>query len=177
MCTETMNPTIVGNATELETLFLDQYEFVYRTAYGILGDTEDAKDVLQTIFLRLLHRENLPDLKRNPKAYLHRAAVNESLNAIEARKRRSVSVAAARQDTQKQSDMNEWIENLHHRLYRAMGQLDRGTANMLVLRYVHDYSDAEIGKLIGKSRGVVAVRLYRARARLRKLMKAQDDLS
>jgi len=41
---------------------------------------------------------------------------------------------------------------------------------ILILHYEHDYSDAQIGKLLGTSRGVIAVTLYRARARLKKLL-------
>jgi DNA-directed RNA polymerase specialized sigma24 family protein len=39
------------------------------------------------------------------------------------------------------------------------------------LRYLHDYSDAEIAALLGTSRGVIAVTLYRSRARLRRLLR------
>ena len=170
-----MTATLIRDMTGLEKLFLEHYQFVYRTAYGITGSTEDARDVLQTIFLRLLDRPQLPDLKNNAKAYLHRAAVNESLNSIQARNRRNVTNAIARVAAQAQSETNEFIERLHHRLYGAMGKLDRATADILVLRYVHDYSDAEIGRLIGKPRGVVAVRLYRARARLKTLMEQSQD--
>src|SRR6516225_5781416 len=67
---------------ELEGIFRDHYQMTYRTAYGVTGNAEDAEDVAQTIFLRLLRREFSPDLKKNPKAYLYRAAVNLSLNTI-----------------------------------------------------------------------------------------------
>jgi DNA-directed RNA polymerase specialized sigma24 family protein len=43
---------------------------------------------------------------------------------------------------------------------------------MLILRYEHNYSDAQIAKMLGKSRGTVAVTLYRTRARLKKLLRA-----
>jgi DNA-directed RNA polymerase specialized sigma24 family protein len=36
---------------------------------------------------------------------------------------------------------------------------------------MHNYSDVEIAKMLGKSRGVVAVTLYRARARLKKIIR------
>ena len=45
-------------------------------------------------------------------------------------------------------------------------------ASILILRYLHNYSDAEIAKLLGTSRGVIAVTLYRSRARLKKLLDA-----
>jgi DNA-directed RNA polymerase specialized sigma24 family protein len=42
---------------------------------------------------------------------------------------------------------------------------------VLILRYEHNYSDAEIARLLGKSRGAVALMLYRARARLKRLLR------
>ncbi|HET9130268.1 MAG TPA: sigma-70 family RNA polymerase sigma factor [Terriglobia bacterium] len=60
---------------------------VYRTAYGITGRTEDAEDVLQTVFLKLLRRGTPPDLQKNPKGYLYRAAVNLSLTTVQTRRR------------------------------------------------------------------------------------------
>jgi RNA polymerase sigma factor (sigma-70 family) len=45
---------------------------------------------------------------------------------------------------------------------------------ILVLRYEHNYSDAEIAGMLGKSRGTVAVTLNRARARLKKLLAASS---
>src|SRR4051812_37401980 len=71
-----------------EQVFREHSQFVYRTAYGVTGNAEDAEDVLQTIFLRLVRRELPPNLKMNPKAYLYRAAVNESLSVIRARRQR-----------------------------------------------------------------------------------------
>jgi DNA-directed RNA polymerase specialized sigma24 family protein len=46
---------------------------------------------------------------------------------------------------------------------------------MLILRYEHHYSEAEIARVLGKSRGVVAVTLYRARIRLKKLLRKSHE--
>src|SRR5262245_40344840 len=81
-------------AQELEQLFREHHQLVYRSAYGVTGKPDDAQDVLQTIFLRLLGREFPPDLKTNPKAYLYRAAVNVSLNTIRLRKRHVLTAVA-----------------------------------------------------------------------------------
>jgi hypothetical protein len=53
---------------EFEQIFREHSQLVYRTAYGATGNAEDAEDVLQTIFLRLLRNELPPNLKNNPKA-------------------------------------------------------------------------------------------------------------
>ena len=143
----------------------------YRTAYAITGSSEDAEDVVQTIFLRLVRREFPPDLRKNPRAYLYRAAVNVSLNTIRARKRRVFAGAPSPAETHAEISEADSAEETHRRLYEAVAELSPESAHILILRYVHDYSDAEIAKLLGTSRGTIAVSLYRSRARLRKLLK------
>jgi RNA polymerase sigma factor (sigma-70 family) len=53
-----------------------------------------------------------------------------------------------------------------------MAKLSPSAVEILILRYEHNFSDAQIAKMLGKSRGTVAVTLYRARARLKKLLRA-----
>jgi len=48
------------------------------------------------------------------------------------------------------------------------------TVEIVTLRYVHDCTESEIAKLLGISRGSVAVTLFRARIRLRKLLRASS---
>jgi RNA polymerase sigma-70 factor (ECF subfamily) len=139
----------------------------YRTAYAITGSSEDAEDIVQTIFLRLVRREFPPDLKKNPGGYLYRAAVNLSLNTIRGRKRQAARDLSATPAI----SASDSAEEIHRRLYDAVAELTPESAHILILRYVHDYSDAEIAKLLGTSRGTIAVSLYRSRRRLRKLMR------
>jgi len=61
-------------------------------------------------------------------------------------------------------------DDLQARLVAAIAQLNPRAVEMLILRYEHDTSEAEIGRLLGTSRAVVAVTLFRARARLKKLL-------
>jgi RNA polymerase sigma factor (sigma-70 family) len=63
-------------------------------------------------------------------------------------------------------------EEVHACLYEAVAKLSQSSAHILILRYVHKYSDAKIAKILGTSRGTIAVTLYRARARLRKWLTA-----
>jgi RNA polymerase sigma-70 factor (ECF subfamily) len=160
---------------EFDQIFREHYQLVYRTAYGVTGSPEDAEDILQTIFLRLLRREFPPDLKKNPKAYLYRAAVNLSLNTLRLRRRHVLTDDAERFEAAAQTPESNSAEELHKRLYAAIAELDPEAAQILILRYVHNYSDADIAKLLGKSRGVIAVRLFRSRARLKKLIRASTE--
>ena len=156
---------------EFERLYREHATFVYRTALRVTRNTEEAEDVLQTIFLRLLKRESSPDLQERPRAYLYRAAVNTALDTIELRRHRSDirdfrEIAATIHNSDSSPN-----EKLHQQLHKAIAELNPTSAEILILRYMHNYSDAAIAKMLGKSRGAVAVTLYRARARLRKLIR------
>src|ERR1700741_1210769 len=88
MLTVTVNDgTRTPLTEELDGIFREHYQLVYRTAFAVVGSREDAQDVVQSVFLRLLRREFPEGLKKNPKAYLYRAVVNTSLNAVRFRKR------------------------------------------------------------------------------------------
>ena len=80
---------------ELEALFREHHDRIFRAAYRITGSVVDAEDVLQTVFLRL-SRRNVKEginLEPNPASYLHRAAVNASLDLMRQRGRsNSVSI-------------------------------------------------------------------------------------
>src|SRR4051794_23505466 len=76
---------------EFGRIFEQYYDLVYRTAYSITRTPQDAEDVVQTIFLRLLRRDAPPDLTKNPKGYFYRAAVNVSLKTVRLRERHVLS--------------------------------------------------------------------------------------
>jgi RNA polymerase sigma-70 factor (ECF subfamily) len=157
-------------AGEFEQIFQEHSRLIYRTAFGVTGSPQDAEDILQTIFLRLLRREFPPDLQKTPKAYLYRAAVNLSLDTVRARRRRVLVNDAEGLDLLA-SPPSTSDDPLHSRLYEAMAELSSEAAETLVLRYIHNYSDAEIAAMLGTSRTVIAVRLFRSRARLRKILR------
>jgi RNA polymerase sigma-70 factor (ECF subfamily) len=171
-------PSLRGEALaqEFEEIFREHGQFVYRTAYSVTGNRPDAEDVLQTIFLKLLRRELPPNFRTNPKAYLYRAAVNLALNSVRSRKYLSPMDDFDSLESPAASPVSDADEALQRLLTKAIAQLKPRAVEILVLRYAHNYSDAQIAKMLGKSRGTVAVTLYRARARLKKLMRAGETL-
>jgi RNA polymerase sigma-70 factor, ECF subfamily len=154
---------------EFEQIFREHSRLIYRTAYGVTGSVEDAQDILQTIFLRLLRRDFPPHLRKNPKAYFYRAAVNLSLDVVRKRNRR-VFVGEEECLTMPAPLPDSVDYEIHQRLYEAIAELSSETAQIVILRYLHNYSDAHIAKILGTSRTAIAVRLFRARARLKKLL-------
>jgi RNA polymerase sigma-70 factor, ECF subfamily len=152
---------------ELDDLYRHYGDLVFRTAYGVTKVKEDAEDVRQIVFLRLLKFAALPNIRRNPKAYFYRAALNLSLDVIRSRQRESSTIAAAQVALSFVKAETQGPESALEIIHKAMEQLDDRTKSLLSMRYVEERSDSEIARLLGKTRGSVAVRLFRARSRVR----------
>src|SRR5881396_3180714 len=61
---------------DLEALFREHYDRVFRAAHRVTGNPEDAEDVLQTVFTRLAGAQGATfERSENPEAYLSRAAI------------------------------------------------------------------------------------------------------
>jgi RNA polymerase sigma-70 factor (ECF subfamily) len=157
---------------DFDAIFQEHYSLIYRTAYGITGRVEDAEDVVQSIFLRLLQSENSLALIKNPRGYLYRAAVNLSLSSVRSRLRRTQTEDVEDSAASIPAAEPSRAEELHRKLYEAIAELNPKAAEILILHYLHNWRDVEIANLLGTSRGSIAVNLYRSRARLKKLLRA-----
>lgn len=147
-------------------------------ALRITGSLEDAEDVLQGVFIRLLQRpEGLPALAgEDAGPYLHRAAVNAALDLLRARARRpaqGLDLQAPAPDEGAEQRLDQ--QALAGRLRRSLAQLSPRAAEMVTLRYLEGLSNQEVAALTGSSESTVAVTLFRARQTLRQELGAEGE--
>lgn len=145
---------------------------VFRTAYRITGNAADAEDVLQTVFLRLLRRDQSAGAVLQRESYLRRAAVNVALDLVRAGKdAKSVPIeelspgqspAASSGATASESS------ELRAELRRALARLQPREAEIFALRFFEERSNQEIARMLGISQVHVAVILHRCRRQLQK---------
>lgn len=76
---------LLTSPAEIEKLFTDHYGALHRYAFTILKDEEEAKDVVQAVFLNLWEKKDNLSITSSPKAYLFRSVYHESLNFIKKR--------------------------------------------------------------------------------------------
>jgi len=163
----------------LEEAFVQHKELVFRAAYRITGNAGDAEDVLQTVFLRLIKQDPLPEIHSLP-AYLHRSAVNAALDLLRRGKRAALqslddSEGKGREATtvpaqQPSVEIREWLR-------LALAKVNPRWAEMFVLRFIEDYSNREIAGMMNTSPAVVAVVLHRTRAQLKKDFKSLTTMT
>lgn len=158
--------------TPLESLFREHYDRVYRAAYRVTGSATDAEDVLQTVFLRLARQGAELNLEPHPASYLHRAAVNASLDLLRQRGRAAVvplddaAMVSATDDPARTHHDRE----LQRAMREAVAQLNDNQAQMFALKYFEGYDNQQIAALLDTSPMVVGVLLHRARARVKKAL-------
>src|SRR5262245_54094117 len=71
-----------GDRRAFEDLVLRKRERVVRTAFQIVGDIEDARDVAQAVFLRLWRTLQRFDLERRFDTWLYRITVNAAIDFL-----------------------------------------------------------------------------------------------
>src|SRR5262245_61920732 len=76
---------------DVDRIFRQHHERVFRAAFHVTGNATDAEDVLQTVFLRILRHDRKTLVAETLPSYLHRAAVNAALDL--ARRRATLRAA------------------------------------------------------------------------------------
>ena len=167
---QTLSPPVALQS--LEAIFREHHGAVYRAAYRITGNAADAEDVLQTVFTRLLRREEQPDLSNSAGSYLHRAAVNAALDLMRRRKRaRAVDLDEVGEqlvDEDAGPERRRGSREIAVRVREALGRLSPRQAEIFSLRYLEGLGNLEIATMLGSSQTSIAVILHRARHRLQK---------
>lgn len=160
-----VSETAFGEPSGLEKAFRDHHLRVFRAAWRITGNAQDAEDILQTVFLRLAQKGDL--LAENVSSYLYRAAINASIDLIRTR-RGGVSLEVADRslrslDTpeaaRESGEIREWLR-------RALAGLPVQAAEMFALRFLEGHGNKDIARMLGVSRIRVGVVLHRTRHRL-----------
>jgi RNA polymerase sigma-70 factor (ECF subfamily) len=153
-------------------IFREQASRVLAAAYRVTGSAEDAEDVLQTVFTRLVRRDVASRLGNDPGAYLHRSAVNAALDVVRSRRaaRASSLDDAARglaAPETGQADRRLTSVEIRDAVRGALSTLSPRSAEIFVLRYFEGYDNHEIARMVGSSRSTIGVVLHRARERVR----------
>ena len=144
----------------IEPLFCKHRDDVYRLALSYTRNAQEAEDVCQTVFLKLMEQEHITPGQE--KAWLMQVTANECRNLLRSswwRKTTDLEEAMPVPSPQ-YSDVFQVVMGLKPK-YRVV----------VYLRYYEEYTTQEIGQLLKISQSAVTTRLNRARRMLKEQLK------
>jgi RNA polymerase sigma-70 factor, ECF subfamily len=158
---------------------------IYRVALQILGDDQDAEDVLQETYIKAFRALPKFEGRSSLTTWLYRIAVNEALMLVRKRRPQTISVDENDPfDAESESDGMEIVDfcclpegellssESHGFLDRAVQNLPANLRVVFVLRDLEGMSIQETSEALGLSEDNVKTRLLRARLHLRQELSA-----
>ena len=160
-----------GDAAAFETLVGRYMRRAYAVAYRLLGQKEDAEDLVQEAFMAVLQRVDTFQAGRPFGPWFFRILVNRGLNARKARALRAVEeipeTAAHRGPTpEREAERTE----LRGRLREAMEALPERQRTIVQLFDLEGFAGPEIAEILEISDGTVRWHLHEARKTLKKAL-------
>jgi len=161
-----------GDPRAFEEVVRLTYRHVYTQALRIIGDRQEAEDVAQEAYVRVLRGLRGFRGEAQFETWLYRIVANAALTHLR-RKRRFGDLLADPEDRSLEAEAGgEMGDRTIDRdsLARALQTLPPSLRSVVVLKDVYGFSCQEIGDQVGASEGAIKVRLHRARRQLRNLL-------
>ena len=139
-------------------------DMVYRLAFARTGTKEDADEVYQEVFLRLLKKRPAFESEEHCKAWLLRVTVNCSNTLLTSLwKKRTVVLEEDLPFEEKES-----LE-----LYRELSELPQKYRDVIHLFYYEELSVSEIADILHRKESTVRTQLTRARTMLKEILEEE----
>lgn len=151
--------------TEFLPLFDQYHNMVYRLALVTTGSVQDAEDILQTVFLKLLDGTAGP-MPGHERAWLAKVTVNAC---------RDLTRSFWRRKTEPLDECIPMAVPEEGVLFEAVAALPAKYRVVIHLHYYEGYTCDEISGLLHIGPSAVSMRLHRARKLLRSKMKEEYD--
>lgn len=147
--------------TDIESLFQQYKDDVYRLALSFTRNPQETEDVCQTVFLKLMESKVTPGKER---AWLMQVTVNQC---------RSLLRSSWWRRTGPLEECAQTWEPQENGVLQALMALPPKYRVVLYLHYYECLSSAEIGKLLRISQSAVTTRLSRGRQLLKDALKEE----
>lgn len=172
-----------GDQAAFRALFEEKRERVYWTAYQVLGDVEEARDVTQRVFVKVW--KNLDRYQAGYKfnTWLFRIARNAAIDAYRKRKTRGEQIplpeegeaschpeALRTQATQESSPLLSEVQEIFDRLAKRLTQKQRVA---FTLRELQGLSSKEVARIMRTTQSTVRNHVFQARKLLRERLRAE----
>lgn len=172
----TIRRAINGDESALRALWVAHAPRIDAVVRRLVGDPDQAADIAQEVWIQIFRA--LPTWRGDSQfsTWAHRIAVNRTLNALRSVRRLAKLETVMEEDT---VSVDEDVDRsfLAQSIDEAVQQLSPGARAVFVLHDVEGYTHEEIAKELGITSGGSKSQLFKARAKLRRLLAHLVDAS
>jgi RNA polymerase sigma-70 factor, ECF subfamily len=171
-----------GERAEFAHLVEAYSTVIYRLGMKMLGNPQDAEDVLQETFIKAYRYLPTFDGRSSLSTWLYRIATNEALMMLRRHKHIEVSIDEPQDSGDQEQEPTQIVDwccmpeedllSAEARKYmdKAVESLPPNLRVVFILRDIEGLSTEETGQVLNLSEAAVKTRLSRARLRLRELL-------
>jgi RNA polymerase sigma-70 factor, ECF subfamily len=166
--------TVEQREWDIGRLVEEHFARAVRFCARMLGNVTDGEEVAQQAFVHLLEKGRKPWEQGDPLPFLYRVLRNACIDHVRRGKTRRAEgsldeVAARDLGGAEDSEVREALLN-------AVGALEQGQREAVLLRFYEGLSLKEAADALGKSVGATAMLLSRAKANLKEVLRKLPDL-
>lgn len=172
----TIRRAINGDESALRALWVAHAPRIDAVVRRLVGDPDQAADIAQEVWIQIFRA--LPTWRGDSQfsTWAHRIAVNRTLNALRSVRRIAKLEVDIEDDTVAvDEDMDRSF--LAQSIDEAVQKLSPGARAVFVLHDVEGYTHEEIAQELGITSGGSKSQLFKARAKLRRLLAHLVDVS
>lgn len=158
---------LAGDRAAFDSLFLKYQDYVYNITYGIVGGTEEARDVTQDIFVQVFRA--LPGFRKGSRfsTWLYRIATNRALDYARSNRNKVnlplEDTLRTEPDPGQTPAQSAELAVDREKVQALLMEVPVQHRDVLVLRYFQELSLEEITGVLGCSLAATKLRLHRAR--------------
>lgn len=158
-----------GDLRAFDRLVIRYQKPVFNAALRMLRNPEDARDVAQTVFLKVFEHLGQYDPNLRFYSWIYRIALNESINVL-GRSRHCEAISGDEVDQTPGVERQVESEQMSLAIEQALLRIPPEHRAVIVLRHFQHLSYEDISDILEIPEKTVKSRLYSARQQLRELL-------
>jgi RNA polymerase sigma-70 factor, ECF subfamily len=160
---------VAGDELAMRALWAEHAPRVDAVVRRLVHDLDEAADIAQEVWIQIFRA--LPTFRGDAQfsTWAHRIAVNRTLNAL----RRARRLLGAHEElTEETASVEDDVEQpfVRESITQAVEKLPRGARTVFVLHDVEGFTHEEIAEQLGITTGGSKSQLFKARAKLRRML-------
>lgn len=164
---------MIYNKTTFEHLYKSNYRQMYRFAFSLLEEAEDARDAVSHVFTQMWHMQ--PQLQEGTvTGYLMAAVRNHCLNMLRTRQQNATLEAElkAEHDAQETQERHKLLDELARVIDENLTEQDK---RILALHYDEEMTYSQTAKVMGISPSAVNKHISHSLSKIRSIFKTANS--